>query len=121
VNGDRRPAAACPVCRARFRCAVACSRCGADLTALMLLTAHAYRLRQQARHLLREGDCSKALHCAEKAQRLQATPEGHLLHWLCAATCGQNPKLSAFDSLARDAFASGSYDRNVFPEGRTDE
>ena len=92
MNGDRPPEFVCPVCRARFRGVDTCSRCGADLTPLMLLAAHAYRLRQHARHLLRKGDCSKALASAENAQRLHFTPEGHLLHWLCVATCGQNPK-----------------------------
>lgn len=91
MNGDRPPASVCPVCRARFRGVVTCSRCGADLTPLMLLVAHAYRLRQQARHLLRRDDCSRALASVEEAQRLHATPEGHLLLWLCATVCGQNP------------------------------
>jgi hypothetical protein len=92
MNGDRPPASVCPVCRARFRGVATCSRCGADLTPLMRLAAHAYRLRYQARHFLRKGDCPKALASAETAQRLHATPEGHLLHWLCAATYELIPK-----------------------------
>lgn len=91
MNGDQQRAASCPVCRARFRGAVRCPRCGADLTALMLLSVHAYRLRQQARQALRQGDCSAALARAEQAQRLHATPEGNLLRWVCAAACGISP------------------------------
>ena len=89
MNGDQLPAASCPVCRARFRGGAKCSRCGADLGALMLLAAHAYRQRQQARKLLRCGDCVTALACAEQAQRWQATPEGNLLRWVCVAAQGQ--------------------------------
>jgi len=89
MNGDPPRAGSCPVCRARFRGAAGCLRCGADLTTLMLLTAHAYRLRQQARRALQQGDCSAALACVEQAQRLHATPEGNLLRWACAAACGQ--------------------------------
>ena len=86
MNGKRQCAASCPVCRARFRRVARCSRCGADLAALMLLTAHAYRLRQRARQSLRDGDCHVALVYVEKAQRLQATPEGDLLRRVCVAT-----------------------------------
>lgn len=81
-------AASCPACRARFRAVAVCPRCGADLTALMLLSAHAYRLRQQARRALLQGDCRAALACAAKAQQLQSTPEGSLLQSVCTLVCG---------------------------------
>lgn len=84
MSAEQRGAASCPVCRARFRSASQCSRCGADLTALMLLASHAYRLRQKARQALRRGDCRAALLCVESAQRLQATPEGNLLKWIAS-------------------------------------
>ncbi len=74
----------CPVCRARFRGAETCSRCGADLGPLLVLSAHAFRLRQQARDLLRAGDFLQALECAEQAQSLRATPHGALLRAVCA-------------------------------------
>ena len=61
-----------------------CSRCGADLSTLTLLSARACRLRQQAREALRAGDVARALACVEAAQRLQAKPEGSLLRWICS-------------------------------------
>jgi predicted amidophosphoribosyltransferase len=75
----------CPVCRARFRSSSLCSRCGADLTALMLLAAHAYALRESARRSLRQGDCRTALASADAAQRLHSTAEGSLLSMVCAS------------------------------------
>ena len=80
----------CPVCRARFRGSSQCSRCGADLAALMLLAAHAYALRHAARQSLRHGDCPAALTSAQAAQRLHRTPEGSLLSVICTATA--NPR-----------------------------
>jgi hypothetical protein len=77
---------ACPVCGARFRGAVTCSRCGADLTALMQLTAQAYHLRQGAREALRRDDTTAAANLAEQAQHWHNTPQGRslrlLAHWL---------------------------------------
>lgn len=78
------PAGSCPVCRARFRGSSQCSRCGADLTALMLLAAHAYRLRQTARQSLLQGDLHAALIAVQEAQQLQATAEGSLLGFVCS-------------------------------------
>jgi hypothetical protein len=81
--------ASCPVCRARFRGSAHCSRCGADLTVLMLLAAHAYVMRQAARQSLREGDWQAALDSAQAAQRLHSTAEGSLLCVIC--TTATNP------------------------------
>jgi hypothetical protein len=78
----------CPVCKARFRGAAECSRCGGDLTALMLLAAHAYALRQSARQALRSGDAETALASARAAQGLHSTPEGGLLRLCCALATG---------------------------------
>ena len=58
----------CPVCRARFRGATQCSRCGADLTRPMLLALSAYRLRDTARAALRSGDYARASTLAQTAQ-----------------------------------------------------
>jgi hypothetical protein len=88
----------CPVCRARFRGSSQCSRCGADLTALMLLVAHAYVLRQAARQSLRQGDWQAALDSTQAAQRLHSTPEGSLLSNVCntaAALLSRQPKRPA--------------------------
>ncbi len=85
MKDDLRSPPSCPVCRARFRGSSQCSRCGADLTALMLLAAHAYALRRAARQLLRQGDCPAALASAQAAQRLHFTAEGSLLSVICTA------------------------------------
>jgi hypothetical protein len=87
MTGERR--LCCPVCKARFRGAAECSRCGADLTALMLLVAQAYALREAARHALRSGDARNALASARAAQGLHSTAEGDLLQFVCGvlATC----------------------------------
>jgi hypothetical protein len=83
MKDDLRGPASCPVCRARFRGSSSCSRCGADLTALMLLAAHAYVMRQAARQSLRKGDWQAALDSAQAAQRLHSTAEGDLLSSIC--------------------------------------
>jgi hypothetical protein len=85
MKADAQATLSCPVCRARFRGLVMCSRCGADLAVLMLLAAQAYRLRQTARHSLKQGNCQGALACVQAAQRLHPTAEGSLLEWICAA------------------------------------
>lgn len=72
----------CPVCRARFRGEAECPRCSADLTALMLLSAHAYRLRQAARQALVAGDFATALSAAERAEDLHSTSQGRLLWFI---------------------------------------
>ena len=73
---------ACPVCRARFRGARVCSRCGADLTPLMLLAARAWRLRQDARLAMTESDYGRALESAAAAQELQRSRSGEFLRLL---------------------------------------
>jgi predicted amidophosphoribosyltransferase len=78
-------AGCCPVCQARFRGTVVCSRCGAELEPLMLLAVRAYSLRQVARKALRAGDPQSALALSKAAQTLHATPEGNLLYVLSAA------------------------------------
>ena len=84
VEGGR-----CPVCQARFRGASVCSRCGATLRPLLLLAAHAYRLRQAAREALRNADLRSAVALCRAAQGLHTTPEGTLLTAACArAACG---------------------------------
>jgi hypothetical protein len=75
----------CPVCQARFRGGAICSRCGADLTPLMLLVARAYSLRQAARQALQAGDEQAALAAAEAAQDLHATSRGSHLQIVCTA------------------------------------
>jgi hypothetical protein len=80
----------CPVCRARFRGAVICSRCGADLSAIMMLVASAWRARQAARKWLADGDFPRASALAAEAQQLSRTDAGRkleiLTNWLAGAS-----------------------------------
>jgi hypothetical protein len=74
----------CPVCRARFRGARICFRCGADLEPLMLLAVKAWQLRQAARQALNAGDVERALRLAIEAQGIQRTQSGEALRLLGA-------------------------------------
>ena len=69
----------CPVCQARFRGERLCSRCGADLASLLTLSLQAWRLRQDARQALREGDFRLAAKLAGLAQEKQRTIAGESL------------------------------------------
>jgi predicted amidophosphoribosyltransferase len=83
----------CPVCKARFRGTRHCSRCGADLQPLMLLTVQAFQLRRAAREALYSGDYPSAHRLASQAQTVRSTAVGrHLLAlslWL--ASGGSSP------------------------------
>jgi hypothetical protein len=72
------------VCRARFRDARICSRCGANLAPLMRLALRAWRLREAARDALAAGAIDRARDLATDAQRLHATPAGASLSVLTA-------------------------------------
>ncbi len=72
----------CPVCRARFRGATTCSRCGADLKTMMRLAVQAHRERQNARRCLREGRFENAADRTEAAEDLCATGAGRRLRLL---------------------------------------
>jgi hypothetical protein len=72
----------CPVCRARFRGSVECSRCGADLTIVMSLSAAAWRLRQAARQALVDDDPEQARTLAAQAEAICRTPAGKRLEEL---------------------------------------
>ena len=72
----------CPVCRARFRGAPECSRCGADLTVLMTLAASAWRMRKTAREAVAAGDFARARQLAAKAQEICHTTAGRRLEAL---------------------------------------
>ena len=74
----------CPVCRARFRGARICSRCGADLGPLMELSVQAWVLREAARASLAVGDFVGAHRSALEAQSKQVTEEGEALCLLSA-------------------------------------
>jgi len=73
----------CPVCQARFRAEVTCSRCGADLRPLMFLAAKATRLRGEARQAILDGDFYQAGDLALQADSLCKTSAGRDLLLLC--------------------------------------
>ena len=74
----------CPVCRAKFRGTRQCSRCGADLTGLMILSARARHNRIKARKSLLALNFEKAHKLAAAAQREHATEMGRKLLLLTA-------------------------------------
>ena len=84
INGLLR----CPVCRAKFRGTRQCSRCGADLTGLMILSARAQHCRAKARKFLSALNFKKAHGFAAAAQKEHATETGRklllLTSWLNA-------------------------------------
>ncbi len=69
----------CPVCQARFRGVKVCSRCGADLSRLMRLSAEAWQWREWARQKIVAGEFAHGLHWAARAQGLRRTPKGEVL------------------------------------------
>ena len=69
----------CPACGAGWRGTATCSRCGADLSAVMELALAAFQLRERSRPLLIEGDLEGAAALAEKAERLDTSPAGDAL------------------------------------------
>ena len=84
INGSLR----CPVCRAKFRGTRQCSRCGADLTGLMILSAGAQRCRANSKKSLFVLNFGKAHEFAAAAQKEHATDTGRklllLTSWLNA-------------------------------------
>lgn len=83
---DRKGSLRCPVCRAKFRGTRECSRCGADLTGIMVLSARAQRYRANARKSLYALNFEKARDFAATAQKEHATETGRnlllLTSWL---------------------------------------
>lgn len=78
----------CPVCRAKFRGTRECSRCGADLSGIMMLSAGAQLHRTDARKSIYTLNFEKARDLAERAQKEHATETGRrlllLTSWLNA-------------------------------------
>jgi hypothetical protein len=76
----------CPVCKAGFRGTRTCSRCGADLSILITLTARAHQLREKARAAVFRRDYAHARALAAEAQKTHATKSGRklvlLTEWL---------------------------------------
>ena len=78
----------CPVCRVKFRGTRQCSRCGADLTGVMVLMVRAQRYREDARKSIFTLNFGKAHQLAAAAQKEHATEKGRklllLITWLKA-------------------------------------
>ena len=74
----------CPVCRAKFRGTRECSRCGADLGGIMMLSASAQRYRADARKSIYALNFEKARELAATAQKEHATETGRRLLLLTA-------------------------------------
>ena len=78
----------CPVCRAKFRGTRECSRCGADLSGVMMLSAGAQLYRAVARKSIYALNFEKAREFAAAAQKEHATETGRrlllLTSWLNA-------------------------------------
>jgi hypothetical protein len=66
----------CPVCQARFRGSIECSRCGADLGTILSLAASAWRMRAAARAAIAEGEVARAHALAARAQEICRTQAG---------------------------------------------
>ena len=78
----------CPVCRAKFRGTRECSRCGADLNGIMMLSARAQLYRAEARKSIYALNFEKARQLVAAAQKEHATETGRrlllLTSWLNA-------------------------------------
>jgi hypothetical protein len=78
----------CPVCRAKFRGTRECSRCGADLSDIMMLSARAQLYRADARKSIYALNFEKGRELAAAAQKEHATDTGRrlllLTSWLNA-------------------------------------
>jgi predicted amidophosphoribosyltransferase len=80
----------CPTCRAPWRGAANCGRCGTDLTTLMCVETRAWELREAARQALTAGGrAAEAVALAQAACRLHATPQGLRLLALALIVAGQ--------------------------------
>ncbi len=75
----------CPVCKASFRGANLCPRCGATLDPILRIIAEASALRAKAAQLVQSGHFEEARQAAARAQRYDATETGKnlllLIQW----------------------------------------
>lgn len=103
-------ASRCPTCRAPFRGAAACARCGTDLLPAMRVLAAAHALREKARLALLAGSSpEEVLRTASQAHRLQATERSAALLVLSACRAGRRAEaLAALESSAGDERPKGA-------------
>ena len=102
MSEEERPR--CPTCRAPWRGASACVRCGTDLVPLMAVAAGAWHLREAARLALEAGRAQDACDLAGAALRLHATPRGRRLHVVALLAAGR--KREAARALSAASFTS---------------
>ena len=79
----------CPTCRAPWRGATACPRCGTDLGPIMRVAARAWELRVAAWAALDARRDQEACELAANAVRLHATPHGRRLLILALLAAGR--------------------------------
>ncbi len=75
---------ACPACRAAFRGARVCPRCGADLGDVMAVVVRAWRLRREGWQMLEAGALTRAAALAGESLALHATPSARRLGFVVA-------------------------------------
>lgn len=86
----------CPTCRAPWREATTCPRCGSDLSPVMRVAHRAWELREAARRALAAGDrAADALALARVAHRLHATPRAERLLALALLATGRRAEARA--------------------------
>ncbi len=73
------PPLKCPTCGLKFHAERQCRRCKTDLTFVMETVEIAWKLRNQARHWLMQGEYEQALSLARRAQTMHRVPMGDLL------------------------------------------
>lgn len=105
----------CPTCRAAWRGATACPRCGTDLAPLMRVALRAWKLREDARRALCAGDrAADALHLARAACRLHETIRGRRLLLLALVATDQLPEAAALlTHMPEDAPPAPNTNRNT--------
>ncbi len=72
----------CPVCNAKFRGTVFCSRCGADLSQLIKIVLRSYNVRKSSYNAILSGNYIIAQKQLSEAQFLCCTPRGEQLQKL---------------------------------------
>jgi hypothetical protein len=98
----------CPTCRAAWRSAAACPRCGTDVAPLMRVAVRAWQLREDARRALGAGDrAADALALAQAACRLHATTRGRRLLLLALVAAGHTAEAAALLAHVTEAAPSG--------------
>ncbi len=84
----------CPACRCPVRTKPQCTRCGADLTRLLLIQIAAWRARNRARQAILSGSWREAQIQASESLTLHATPDGRRLLAIATLAAGARDALT---------------------------